>query len=107
MTGPVQTGASAFLARYEALRGRLPGDSALRAAAADAFRAAGLPGATQQRRVEAWKYTSLRPLADTTFRTPVDQPTDLARLPHVEAPRIVFVDGSFAAEMSDSPSGFA
>jgi Fe-S cluster assembly protein SufD len=107
LTGPVQTGASAFLARYEALRGRLPGDSALRAAAADAFRAAGLPGATQQRRVEAWKYTSLRPLAETTFRTPVGPRPDLSHLPHVEAPRIVFIDGSFAAEMSDSLSGFA
>ena len=57
-----------FLDRYEALVGNLPGDSALRAAAADAFRAAGLPGATQGRRTEAWKYTSLRPLAEVDFR---------------------------------------
>ncbi|MEA2777083.1 MAG: hypothetical protein QOF90_2489, partial [Acetobacteraceae bacterium] len=52
-------GAAGFLQRYEDLVGRLPGDSALRAAAAAAFKASGLPGGTQQRRIEAWKYTSL------------------------------------------------
>jgi hypothetical protein len=57
-----------FLQRYETLVGSLPGDSALRAAAADAFRSAGLPGATQGRRIEAWKYTSLRSLAETDFQ---------------------------------------
>ena len=63
----MSTGAPAFLERYERLAGRLPGDSALRAAAAAAFRDAGLPGGTQQRRIEAWKFTSLRPVAETKF----------------------------------------
>ena len=40
----MSTGAAGFLQRYESLLGRLPGDSALRAAAAKAFQAAGLPG---------------------------------------------------------------
>ena len=114
MNAPVERGAAGFLARYQALRGVLPGDSALRAAAADAFRAAGLPGGTQQqRRTEAWKYTSLRPLAQTTFQTHVDAPDPgrldaaQARLPRLAGPRLVFVDGQFCAPLSQAPAGFA
>ena len=50
-----------------ALRGAegvLPGDAAVRAAAAEAFRRRGLPGA----REEAWHFTNLRLLAETPFR---------------------------------------
>ena len=94
----MSTGAPAFLERYERLVGRLPGDSALRAAAAAAFRAAGLPGGTQQRRIEAWKFTSLRPVAETNFRQDTaprhEAETILAGLPLLDAPRIVFVDGA-------------
>jgi len=85
-----------FLQRYETLVGSLPGDSALRAAAADAFRSAGLPGATQGRRSEAWKYTSLRPLAEATFQRDAsasDAAAVLARLPLLAAPRAVCVNG--------------
>ena len=57
-----ETGTAGFLARYEASLGRLPGDSTLRAAAADAFRTLGLPGTSRGRRPEAWKYTTLQPL---------------------------------------------
>ena len=64
----MNTGAAGFLQRYQDQIGRLPGDSALRAAAAAAFRTAGLPGGTQQRRIEAWKYTTLRSVAETPFR---------------------------------------
>jgi Fe-S cluster assembly protein SufD len=63
----VAAGAAGFLARYEAAKGRLPGDSTLRAAAAEAFRTLGLPGTTRGRRSEAWKYTSLQPLAGLSF----------------------------------------
>jgi len=113
VNAPVERGAAGFLARYQALRGVLPGDSALRAAAADAFRTAGLPGGTQQRRTEAWKYTSLRPLAQTTFQTHVDMPDPgrldaaQARLPRLAGPRLVFVDGQFCAPLSQAPAGFA
>ena len=90
------------------LRDRLPGDPRPRAAAADAFRRAGLPGATSGRREEAWKYTSLRPVADATFQQPVAHPAGdsrlLARLPPLEAPRIVFVDGEFRPELSALPA---
>jgi Fe-S cluster assembly protein SufD len=65
VTAAIPTGSAGFLARFEASRGRLPGDPAIRAAAAEAFRAAGLPGTERGHRpIEAWKYTSLRPLAD-------------------------------------------
>jgi Fe-S cluster assembly protein SufD len=88
-----------FLERYETLVATLPGDSALRAAAAGAFRSAGLPGATQGRRSEAWKYTSLRPVAETHFRSGGPSKgaaeTILASLPLLDAPRCVFVDGRF------------
>jgi Fe-S cluster assembly protein SufD len=108
----VNTGATAFLERYERLAGRLPGDSALRAAAAAAFRTAGLPGGTQQRRIEAWKFTSLRSVAETKFRQDTaprhEAETILAGLPLLDAPRIVFVDGAFRNDLSGMPAaGFA
>jgi Fe-S cluster assembly protein SufD len=108
----VSTGAAAFLERYEGLIGRLPGDSALRAAAAAAFRAAGLPGGTQQRRIEAWKYTSLRPVAEAAFRQEAvprhEAETILSGLPLLDAPRIVFVDGALRGDLSVVPAaGFA
>ncbi len=98
-------GSQGFLARFEGLRDRLPGDPALRAAAAAAFRANGLPGP----RDEAWKYTSLRPLAEASFHEPLVPLADcaalLARLPAIEAPRAVFVDGRFRADLSAAPPG--
>jgi Fe-S cluster assembly protein SufD len=104
----VSTGAAAFLERYEGLIGRLPGDSALRAAAAAAFRTSGLPGGTQQRRIEAWKYTSLRPIAETNFRgdaTPRHEAeTILSGLPLLDAPRIVLVDGTLRNDLTVLPA---
>ncbi len=93
-----------FLDRYEAAIGRLPGDSGLRAAAAAAFRTAGLPGGTHGRRLEAWKYTSLRPVAEASFQS--DEPpkheaeTILAGLSLLDAPRVVFVDGTLRHDLS-------
>jgi Fe-S cluster assembly protein SufD len=89
------------------MRDRLPGDPRQRAAAAEAFRRAGLPGAAPGRREEAWKYTGLRPVADTSFQQSVSPtPADsrlLSRLPQTGAPRIIFVDGEFSAELSALP----
>jgi len=108
MTAPIQTGVAGFLARFDALRDRLPGDPCVRAAAADAFRGAGLPGATSGRREEAWKYTTLRPVADASFLQPVTPVTgdsaSLALLPRIEAPRIVFIDGQYSPELSALPA---
>jgi Fe-S cluster assembly protein SufD len=96
---------SSFLDRYERQAGLLPGDSRLRADAAEAFRTAGIPG-EQRRRTEAWKYTSLRPVAETTFRVagPVHEAeTILRHLPALDAPRAVFVDGVLRADLSTLP----
>jgi Fe-S cluster assembly protein SufD len=108
----VSTGAAGFLERYEGLVGSLPGDSALRAAAAAAFKASGLPGGAQQRRIEAWKYTSLRPVAEASFHAGAaprhEAETILSRLPLLDAPRIVFVDGALRNDLSTTPAaGFA
>jgi Fe-S cluster assembly protein SufD len=100
----LQQGAQAFLARYDGLKSGLPGDPGLRAAAAELFRANGLPGA----REEAWRYTFLRPLAETEFQAPplpqADCTTLLARLPALDAPRLVFVDGRYRADLSTPPA---
>jgi Fe-S cluster assembly protein SufD len=108
VTAVVQTGVAGFLARFEGMRERLPGDPRQRLAAAEAFRRAGLPGGTSGRREEAWKYTSLRPVAEAVFHEPVDRlagdSTLLGRLPPVDAPRIVFVDGHFRPELSALPA---
>jgi Fe-S cluster assembly protein SufD len=108
MTAAVSNGVAGFLARYEALRDRLPGDPRQRVAAADAFRRAGLPGATSGRREEAWKYTALRPVAEASFEQPLASlaadGTVLARLPRIDAPRIVFIDGLYRPELSSLPA---
>jgi Fe-S cluster assembly protein SufD len=99
----LHTGLDGFLARYDGLRDRLPGDLAERDAAAEVLRRAGLP----TRRVEAWKYTDLRPVAAASFHEPL---TDLAGdsrllacLPRLDAPRLVFVDGHYRPELSAAP----
>ncbi len=101
----LRDGAAAFVARYEGLRDRLPGDAAARDAGAAAFRARGLPGV----RDEAWHYTSLRPLVETRFAEPLTPVADCAalmtRLPQIDAPRLVFVDGRFRDDLSVVPSG--
>ena len=64
-----------------------------------------MPGA----REEAWHYTSLRPFAEMRFCAPLVKLADcaalLARLPVIDAPRLVFVDGRFRADLSDVPAG--
>src|SRR6185437_6151749 len=54
------------------------------------------------RREEAWKYTSLRPVADASFQQ-ISRSFDGRHLPRIEAPRIVFVDGLFQEELSHLP----
>jgi len=86
-----ETGTAGFLARYEAACGSLPGDSTLRAAAADAFRTLGLPGTTRGRRAEAWKYTTLQLLGEMSFSTPVSSGA-VAAIPPAATARLVFSD---------------
>jgi len=97
-------GAQGFLERYDGLRAHLPGDPATRAAAAESFRARGLPSL----RDEAWKYTSLRLISETAFQQPSlipDSSSLLSRLPALDAPRLVLVDGNFRADLSVIPPG--
>lgn len=100
MSAALQSGAQAFLSRYGGLKQRLPGDPLIREAAARAFAASGLPGP----RNEAWKYTSLRPLTEAQFHEPLVPLADcsalLERLPPIDAPRLVFVDGHRRGELS-------
>jgi Fe-S cluster assembly protein SufD len=105
VNGSWQSGAGAFLARFEGLREQLPGDPDVRAGAAAAFRRAGLPTV----REEAWKYTSLRPVAEAPFHEALteipagrghDAGDVLAGLGLFDAPRLVFVDGRFRADLS-------
>lgn len=104
MNAPVaQTGAAGFLSRYEGLRERLPGArlpwlAELRARAAESFRTAGFP----TRRVEAWKYTDLSPVAAAGFGEPLTAVDDAVALPpaHGGAARAVFVDGRFRPDLS-------
>lgn len=96
---PHAISADHLLAFYERRRAALP-PSPARDTAAAWLRAHGLPGA----RDEAWKYTSLRALADFA---PSDVSAPAATLPALGelegAPRLVFVNGVFAPHLSTAP----
>jgi Fe-S cluster assembly protein SufD len=98
----------ALSAAYAAARGTLPGKGAVATLRADAFKrfeARGLP----HRRVEEWKYTDLRALMREAYPlAPLPDAAAKARakdagkiLQGVDCRRLVFVDGSFAPELSD------
>ena len=106
----IKTAAETALAdTYAQARERLPGDGAVaaqRAAAFDVFAREGLP----HRRVEEWKYTDLRALMRDAkpLATPPDAAakarahTAGALIGDVECRRLVFVDGAFVPELSDT-----
>ncbi|HZX81492.1 MAG TPA: Fe-S cluster assembly protein SufD [Lysobacter sp.] len=88
-----------FTAAFDTLPLREAGGlGAARRAALDALQRDGLPGP----RVEAWKYTSLRPLERRVY-APAALPATLdpAWVADIPAPRIVFVNGRHAATLSD------
>jgi Fe-S cluster assembly protein SufD len=105
----IKTAAETALAHeFATARGCLPGDDAIaaqRKAAFDLFAKEGLPN----RRIEEWKYTDLRALMRDA--KPLAVPPDAAAkarargagamLGDVETRRLVFIDGSFVAELSD------
>ena len=95
---------AAFLERYAAATPN--GDTAGRAAASEAFRRMGLPGERPRDKNEAWKYTSLRPLAAAKFAAP-RQETEvvLAGLNLLDAPRLVFGNGVLREDLSTMPAG--
>ena len=101
MSTTLQRGGNAFLARFEGLRARLPGEASVRDAAAESFRRTGLPTV----RDEAWKYTSLRALAENEFREALTSVEGgaLPAVPAFDAPRLVFVDGRLREDLSLTP----
>ena len=102
MTAAPQPGAAGFLARYHGLKDHLPGArlpwlAALRADAATHVAARGFP----TRRVEAWKYTDLSPVAQAGFAEPLTAVAGALTLPKPRcAARAVFVEGRFRADLS-------
>ena len=102
MTATPQPGAAGFLARYHGLKDHLPGArlpwlAALRADAAVHVAARGFP----TRRVEAWKYTDLSPVAQAGFAEPLTAVAGALTLPKPRCvARAVFVDGRFRADLS-------
>ena len=100
--------AAQFLRRYDGLRRRLPGVVDERDAAADILRRDGLPTV----RDEDWRYTSLRALEAIRFDealTPVGEAADVGEVVAAvglpEGPRLVFVDGRLAEDLSVWPEG--
>ena len=106
----IKTAAETALAHaFMQARGRLPGGAAIaerRATAFDLFVREGLP----HRRIEDWKYTDLRALMREA--KPLAGPPDAAAIARaktagkllgdVECRRLVFVDGAFVPELSDT-----
>lgn len=94
-----------FVARFEGLRAHLPGGrtpwvAALRSEAAEHFALAGLPG----RKLEAWRYTDLTPIAQAGFTEALTLVVENPALPPMRAAfRAVFVDGRFAEGLSVLP----
>ncbi|WP_414462093.1 Fe-S cluster assembly protein SufD [Hyphomicrobium sp. DY-1] len=94
---------------FEAAAGKLPGTDVVRerrAQAIGAFSGLGLP----HRRIEEWKYTDLRANVKDIFPPAPDDATPLTiaelivalgPLAHVDAHRIVFVNGHHRAGLSD------
>ena len=102
MNHSILNGADAYLARYDGLRGRLPGSTAIRDAAAAAFKAGGLPST----RDEDWRYTSLRALAETDFQEPLSEVSTAPILGEtIDAPRLVLIDGRYQPGLSTPPAG--
>jgi Fe-S cluster assembly protein SufD len=86
---------------FEQMKGDLPGDAARRAECFARFQELGFPN----QRAEAWKYTSLKPLAEKAPAAPAPVTVALADLePYLltgDVRRLVFVNGFFAPELSD------
>ena len=104
----MQAATASFLSRFAGLKFRLPGDLAVRETACAQFSHDGLPTRT----LEAWKYTSLKPMADIVFAEalsdasaldPAHLPEFLSLLPDLDLPRLVFLDGRFRADLSMLP----
>lgn len=100
----------ALAEQFERVATKLPGSAAvgaLRTAAIGTFAALGLP----HRRVEDWKYTDLRAaikealppaIATDATVTAADVVVALGPLAHVDAHKLIFVNGHLRADLSDA-----
>ena len=100
---------TAIAAHFADIAGQLPGVDQVaqtRKAAIAHFESSGLP----HRRIEEWKYTDLRASLKTAYAPTSATPTDVTRakldaalgpLADLDAVCLVFVDGRFAADLSD------
>lgn len=88
----------------DSLLAHAPATPAARAAAVEALRRDGLPSA----RDESWKYTNLRALSQRRFEAgdaaaaKREVGAGAFALPGVAGPRLVFVNGAFRGDLSDS-----
>ncbi|MCP1726762.1 Fe-S cluster assembly protein SufD [Natronospira proteinivora] len=96
-----------FLTQFDRAVDTLPGDgwlSTFRRDALTRFQDQGLPS----QKDEDWKYTSLRPISQGRFALAKTAPSvsaeqvDNARVPELDAARLVFVNGRYQAELSDT-----
>lgn len=93
-------------AYQEKMAGQLPGAglpwlAALRTAAAERFEATGLP----DRKVEAWRYTSLKPIQDHLFALGAGQIGDIPPALLGNSHRLVFTNGTLHLGATDLPPG--
>lgn len=93
-----------FVSDFERLRGRGPRWlDAIRTAGIDAFATLGFPTT----RNEEWRFTNLRPLAETAFRHAADAgPVSAGQVAQfaidgLTGPVLVFVDGRYQPDLSD------
>jgi Fe-S cluster assembly protein SufD len=110
VTGQRLEAAEGYEALFAGALAHLPGsrDARLRAwreASFERFRTLGFPGP----KAEAWKYTSLRPIARERFALPAPVDIDRAALaPYLlqepDALRLVFLNGVLASHLSDDVS---
>ncbi|MGH7057540.1 MAG: Fe-S cluster assembly protein SufD [Acetobacteraceae bacterium] len=105
MSATLERTEEAFLARYHARAGSLPGAGDPRERAAAVFRARGLPDT----HVEAWRFTNLRPLAGMAFGTAEASEAEvrlrLTTIPTAagSGPLLVFANGRFFPAISRLP----
>lgn len=103
--------ADRYLAQFKVFSGNGAGSAPawlkeIREGAIARFAELGFPTTKQ----EEWRFTSVAPIAEAAFtlahapRSPLPAPSDVERLCVGGGPRVVFVDGRFAAQLSTATS---
>jgi len=105
---PIHENQTAYVAEFALRQSRLPGLPELRRAAMERFGILGFPTTHN----EDWKYTNLAPFLREPYGAAPAPPADavrerLAAIPfaNLDYPRLVFVNGRYARELSTPPAG--